>query len=539
MGVVYKLKPEIVDFIVAYKKDHSSVSCRALGNLVREKFGVDVSKSSINVVIKDAQLSSPVGRRTVFSPHKIKPPQQIIKQDFSPVVDTMDGEGHSLGIGYLFLKAIEWDAQKGSILGLVLRDIGFNLPEKQLMALADIAMFFKLVSKEPASVFLHRKDVQWFLELIGGESDIDERELSDFISKIETSEEVSKKIENLCLELLPEAAKVRLFLKGGKSFCLDARLQSLFWDKESEEIDLLTPEAPLGRSCFEVGQQLLVADAPIVLNVFGGDHNICDFLEVLEGQGDREIIKIGIFDKNNNELLDFSFIPQVRRFFIVNVLLSQNMSQTLLEGKKFEKITEFFDEFLELRFNYTELSQADRVFSKFSRGLLRENFILNGDNVHSCILTNISHDIMSTMDIINKYIGKFPDFLKYKHCVHNDGKCKNPDENKYILSKKAKVLSNLEGLVVCLIEYFQPLLPVEKQNGGAIILVNNLLNLKGKIQLKPRYIKVILELKKDNPFETAIAFTIEKINKLNISDPSGRRVWFVIGKRYQQEKSLT
>lgn len=63
MGVVYKLKKEIIDFIVGEKQANPGISCRKLSDLIREKFQAEVSKSSVNAVIKQANLSSPVGRR--------------------------------------------------------------------------------------------------------------------------------------------------------------------------------------------------------------------------------------------------------------------------------------------------------------------------------------------------------------------------------------------------------------------------------------------------------------------------------------------
>jgi len=63
MGVIYKLKPEIREFILEQKKSNPLLSCRALTNLLENKFQIKVSKSSINSVIKETGLSLPVGRR--------------------------------------------------------------------------------------------------------------------------------------------------------------------------------------------------------------------------------------------------------------------------------------------------------------------------------------------------------------------------------------------------------------------------------------------------------------------------------------------
>jgi len=63
MGVTYKLKQEIIDFILEQKKQNPALGCRPLAALAFNKFQVEVSKSSINALIKKAGLSMPVGRR--------------------------------------------------------------------------------------------------------------------------------------------------------------------------------------------------------------------------------------------------------------------------------------------------------------------------------------------------------------------------------------------------------------------------------------------------------------------------------------------
>ena len=57
MGVVHKLKEEIIDFIVQSKKNEKNLSCRMIAELVWRNYRVDVSKSSVNDILKKSQLS--------------------------------------------------------------------------------------------------------------------------------------------------------------------------------------------------------------------------------------------------------------------------------------------------------------------------------------------------------------------------------------------------------------------------------------------------------------------------------------------------
>ena len=63
MGVVHKLKPEVLNFILENKQSNPVLSCRNLTQLVLDKFQIKVSKSSINAIFKGNNLSMPVGRR--------------------------------------------------------------------------------------------------------------------------------------------------------------------------------------------------------------------------------------------------------------------------------------------------------------------------------------------------------------------------------------------------------------------------------------------------------------------------------------------
>jgi hypothetical protein len=62
MGTIHKLKPEVINFIVEEKKNKPALSCRKLTLLILEKFNIKISKSSINIIIKEAGLSAPIGR---------------------------------------------------------------------------------------------------------------------------------------------------------------------------------------------------------------------------------------------------------------------------------------------------------------------------------------------------------------------------------------------------------------------------------------------------------------------------------------------
>ncbi|MBU1726883.1 MAG: hypothetical protein KJ880_04575 [Candidatus Omnitrophica bacterium] len=81
MGIIHKFKQEVRDFIIEQKKTNPNLGCRNLVDLIEEKFQVKVSKSSVNSIIKNAGLSSPIGRRLKKKRRKFKLPPVLLPQE--------------------------------------------------------------------------------------------------------------------------------------------------------------------------------------------------------------------------------------------------------------------------------------------------------------------------------------------------------------------------------------------------------------------------------------------------------------------------
>ena len=103
MAKYYKLNEEIKQFIIQQKKTNPKVSCRGLASLIKERFQVNLSKSLINNVIKQSNLSSPVGRGRIKEAVTLKKPpeSQIARQAVRQEVESMENGG------LFFLKAAD------------------------------------------------------------------------------------------------------------------------------------------------------------------------------------------------------------------------------------------------------------------------------------------------------------------------------------------------------------------------------------------------------------------------------------------------
>jgi len=77
MGVIYKLKNEVVDFIISQRQGNPLFSCRQLAESASQKFGVQLSKSSVHDVLKESGIITPRGRKPK---NKFEIPQEKKKQ---------------------------------------------------------------------------------------------------------------------------------------------------------------------------------------------------------------------------------------------------------------------------------------------------------------------------------------------------------------------------------------------------------------------------------------------------------------------------
>jgi len=63
MGVTYKLKDEVVHFIISQRQSNPLFSCRQLAESASQKFGLNLSKSSVHDVLRESGIVTPRGRK--------------------------------------------------------------------------------------------------------------------------------------------------------------------------------------------------------------------------------------------------------------------------------------------------------------------------------------------------------------------------------------------------------------------------------------------------------------------------------------------
>lgn len=150
MANPYKLTEEIKQFIITEKKVNSRVSCRGLIPLIEEKFQVKLSKSLVNNVIKQANLSNPVGRRREKEPIIVKQPEvtQINRKE----------KGLIENGGCFFLKAADIELSLTATLAKQFSGYFPDLSWENLQKINEALIFIPLFkNKESLCLFIGRE----------------------------------------------------------------------------------------------------------------------------------------------------------------------------------------------------------------------------------------------------------------------------------------------------------------------------------------------------------------------------------------------
>lgn len=147
----YKLSPEIKEFIINQKKSNSLSSCRNLVPLIKERFKITLSKSLINNVIKEANLSSLVGRR--WHP-----------DDSLPQVELLQTKALIDNAGYIFLKAADVALSISSNLATCLSVYFSQFSWKDLLKMNEFLIYFESFKKIQLTDLLnYEKSGLWWL----------------------------------------------------------------------------------------------------------------------------------------------------------------------------------------------------------------------------------------------------------------------------------------------------------------------------------------------------------------------------------------
>ena len=388
MGVTYKIKSDVVVFIQAQKKDSPALSCRQLAELASQKFQIEVSKSSVNSILKESHLSSPIGRRflgkqkfeippekkhqIVENLKKVSSYENLIEKPKTPLliaqvppVDQLPVEQKKEEEKPIVLKETpfkvpkEPDVAPPTGLPQSLKGMGLAVLKAAQWETIDHHILEELFKKYSSSPLPQSFEALIFLEMLelstGRMKDEDKETLKAFHDNFEDSwmqdhsrlarEKISENFFfNYLLEkerMFLEVSGFRFFLEDKTQFFIDSQWASV-WNFNMPRIT-----TPLDRALSRLSRvfvsnretPFLIINAPAALSSQG----VKDFIACCENISGKRVQAISVLDKTGEETARFSHLPLIRRNYAINVWPAQTEFEELTRAvqwsakKSFEK----------------------------------------------------------------------------------------------------------------------------------------------------------------------------------------------------------
>ncbi len=442
MGVVYKLKSEVRNFIVQKKKSNPKLSCRKLTKLVLEEYGVDVSKSSINLVLQEANLSRrkvdggpqgdlgevkrkenglKKGAQRDKSPADLsdKPQwgpvteeygdsenfhtgQKIIVQKEEPEVESdltppmASGKKYAF-MGGLLLKIAQWDIWRESrfppVFGRVCGERGEELIDK----IWEKVLCNYLLGDTDGVL---AEDIPPFFDVSPFSSE--EKRFLDRSFSIK--EKVSFFTEIKAAFLAP--VTINLILEDGSQIRLDATEETIWED----EVKIRTGRSFSQAAHVVVNRIIGNRDPLIVRCLTSGEDLRKGFFNLMwsfSNIAGKDIKEIHLLTDSNEKIVSFQNIPVYNRLFIGG-LLPRHRAFKIFEQKKRADIKKVRHPLFSQEVFFQEIIDPIKVQHPFGNLPLRAAVILEGQNPKQLVLTNAGPKILPMGEVVRAYFSRWP-----------------------------------------------------------------------------------------------------------------------------------
>jgi len=566
MGVIYKFKWEVIDFILRQKGENPDLSCRRLAQMVNQQFQMRVSKSSVNTILKNAQLSSPVGRRSLgekkepFAPSQMQEevaPKPIIHAEILPfpsakkarrvvkkVSSKTDDHVSSVisreistmalphdGMGCIFLKAVEWGLSPTPILGELLKDYvkGFSLED--IDAASEVLLYLNGFGLHDVDDLAQYQGTGlWKLNQLS--SHFDYRIVTRFYKSLHNFDELGLRMAMEIDQLFTQVKALKIFCEDGQEIFLDAgffRINNVQSDKtyylQGNVLSNLTEQVISNR------RPTLIKYAPGQTALSKEFH---DFVACYENRAGKKIIGVSIIDAEGQELSKFASIPEQKRYFVIglwpwqkefDMFLGHRVEKTqkeLLHPLSQQKIT-----LLEIEPGIVE--DLTRHLSPAIRGCLINGGI--GGNPIVTLLTNIPASQMSTEAVARSYLLRWPSIGQKEQNSPLKALKENISTHSYSYGydsyatgfgeQIAFLLRRLEQ--TCYHQFFSHWMG---DRNDTTVEISIYYKLSGYWQDQKDYFLVTLISSSLSSAERkTLEYAIMRLNESNVRDPSGRQVF--------------
>lgn len=592
MGVIHKLKDEIVSSIIQRKKEDPSLSCRQLADLISQQYQIKLSKSSINAILKNVLLSSAVGRRASQEqkPKKFQIPSQKKRQllenmpasipEASGEIPTMapaPSEKKALpeetprpkskpsfkkerlleeiqalrvqrttrtgrryeGLGYIFLKAAEWEISKTSILaGLLRRYIKEPLPTN-FNEICEGWLFFQIHNGTKDHAHQYRDHGLWFLN--GLDDKMSTQTLLDWGKAIQAALPTDQTAYRATIRYFHEKQQnflevsgMKLFLEDGTTLVTDAQMAT-FW----EERIPAKVTAVLNKTIRYLSQRLISNNQSAVFYMTPAYQWIAAFAN-LPG---KRITKITVLGFEGDEMACFSTVPFKKRFFVTGVWPWQKEFSSFTKNQSKVQSHPFYHRALDKIFHYVDTSQevtamADFIGQSLKAAMSCLRVILLWEETNEDLLMALLTNQMETgaQEILTTYMERWPNlnegpllsWLKERNFVQPPANPEVKGKNDFI-NKSLDASELFHDFGTALHQYCQRHFFHREISSRDLTQMKSIYyNIPGHLDQQEGFSRIVLSPPDSYAHDQDLEYAVKRLNESNIIDPVGRRVWVEI-----------
>ncbi|MDD5155798.1 MAG: hypothetical protein PHF11_04855 [Candidatus Omnitrophica bacterium] len=503
MGVTYKLKPEIRDFIIKQKEADPLLSCRKLCALVTNKFQVKISKSHINAVIKAKGLSSRVGRKP-----KVK--KGIIE---------------GAGLGAYMLKAADTLIGGTDSIAELIRS---HLPNKAAaLSLAEALIYLPLFEGEVKAGSALRK--------LAENQFYDQEALSSYIEQFQPLALLNDNIRQAFDSLLEEVLFLKITFSDNTSFNIDGQLRTL-WSSPNIPYDFsATPHnIKLYIKRFIKEETFVLFTAP------GYDLFPTNWLDFLLkcGSADKKIVGIDLMGINAKQKEKVTFSTPRNCNIVFALWPWQYLNYRQLESASLsspytwrERKINFYlaDGIMKLSQHFTNQSVALRSLILRKTPEAKPEFF---------ILTNIPKEKATAEDITNMYLSRWPalqnGFKEFSRRIelftyNASARQTFPKAKLFDAGATSGFKESLKAYLAALDTYVRwYFLPAEYKQSDLMTTKARFYSLKAQVKKKSDLCTVTFILPEDYSYRKDISYALERMNERQIMSRDGRMMWFDI-----------
>lgn len=503
MGVIYKLRPKIKDFILQEKEKQPNLSCRKLASLAGEKFQIKLSKSTVNSLIKQANLSMPVGRRR----KKRRATQEAI------------GSGTSL------LLAADYLVGGASSITEAIKN-RLNLSNPELLAKTEALLFEFLANPQARSDY-----GLWALIKRKFTPEI----ISSYLVELRAVSALSADIFRAISGIFQEVHCLKVDLADHNSLYLDAQLRTV-WSTPYTPYDF---SATINNTKSYINKYFR-EDKPFILFMVPGyevpTKEFFDFILSFEAR-EKSISKLTLY---GNKLQEIEVIPITgtqKRYFIFGLWPWQFTAY-----RKIEKMGEY-------KLFYFEPLKADFYLAEIELELSQPNVnhkvTLRGcalktdpsTKIRLVILSNLFSPAVSIEELANLYLGHWPnleesfqDFSRKIELFTYTAASAH-----FFSTESLNLTSDSSSSIEALLnDYLKALdayarwrfLPQGYEEKDFAATKERFYSLPTRLKKQKDSILITFQPPADYPFLKDLQYALRRANEREISFGEGKRLWF-------------